>query len=190
MLLLWIRLLSRLGCKTDSGSFRANSLETSELLPAEVIALWKIHPQPWKRYPTPTQAGLWSSLLNFNDWYPMCVSCLLGHSLERRHKNLIMVSLRRTDVHTLSCKREEKATPLTDRQTDTLYFFLSWQKYCNVNYWRLRVKDTCGFCWKLLRCEEKLIRTYKHLISWDDIIFLIVQLLWDSSNKGACSRRL
>lgn len=38
MLLLLIRLLSRLGCKTDSGSFRANSLEISELVPAEVIA--------------------------------------------------------------------------------------------------------------------------------------------------------
>lgn len=107
MLLLLIRLLSRLGCKTDSGSFRANSLETSELVPAEVIALWKIHPQPWKRYLTPTQAGLRSSLLNFNDRYPMSVSCLSGHSLERHYTYLMMDSLKWTDIYTLSSRQKK-----------------------------------------------------------------------------------
>lgn len=164
MLLLWIRLLSRLGCKTDSGSFRANSLETSELLPAEVIALWKIHPQPWKRYPTPTQAGLWSSLLHFNDWYPMSVSCLLGHSLERHDKYLIVVSLQRADIYTLSTKQEENAAPLLCQIYSTTVV--------KVHYWCHKVRDTCSLCSKLI---------------WDDVMYLIMhcQLLSDSWNKGA-----
>lgn len=164
MLLLLIRLLSRLGCKTDSGSFRANSLETSELVPAEVIALWKIHPQPWKRYPTPTQAGLRSSLLSFNDWYPMSVSCLSGHSLERHYTFLMMVSLQYVDIYTLSTKQEDKTTPLSCQIHSTIIV--------NVNYWCHRVRDTLvSFVTSCTYVNERhdhlkvdeLIKTYNHL---------------------------
>lgn len=137
MPLLWIRLLSRLDCKTDSGSFRTNSLETSELLPAEVIALWKIHPQSRKRYPTPAQPGLWSSWLNFNDCYPMSASCLLGHSLERHNTFLTMFFLQWRHIYTLSTTQEESATPLSDQIYITTVV--------KGNYWCQKVGEACRF---------------------------------------------